>query len=548
MTRLSNSKFDIRARLVDVVDRKITPARVTVRDGVIANIESIDETEVENYILPGFVDAHIHIESSMLLPSRFASAAVLHGTVATVSDPHEIANVCGLDGVELMLRDASGSPFKFHFGAPSCVPATVFETAGFELDVNAVVQLLADHRIGYLSEMMNFPGVLAGDPIVAEKMAAALRSGKLVDGHAPGLRGNAARKYFATGISTDHECVDLDEALDRIKLGVKIAIREGSAARNFDSLQTLIDLHPDHCMFCSDDKHPDELLLGHINQLAARAIANGRELMNVLRACSYNVVKHYGLNVGLLQPGDPADFAIVSNLIDFQVLETFIDGKPVARNGQSLLDDSAAETINHFHTQPIAVADLSVKAATGRIRIIEAFDGQLTTACRVGDARIENGFAVTDPDRDLLKLVVLNRYQQAPPAVAFISGFGLNRGALASTVAHDSHNIVAVGSSDDELCTAINAVIEIAGGLSVADGSHVDVLPLPVAGLMATDSCEVVARQYSLLDQRAKQLGSSMRAPFMTLSFMALLVIPALKLSDKGLFDVDKFEFAELFL
>ncbi len=531
-----------------MVDRKIFPAKVTVRDGVIANIEPIDEAEVVNYILPGFVDAHIHIESSMLLPSRFASAAVLHGTVATVSDPHEIANVCGIDGVEFMLRDAARSPFKFHFGAPACVPATVFETAGSELDVNAVVKLLQDDRIGYLSEMMDFPGVLAGHHVVTKKLAAAFRTGKPVDGHAPGLRGDAARKYFASGISTDHECVSLEEALDRISLGVKIAIREGSAARNFDALEPLIDMYPDRCMFCSDDKHPDELLLGHINQLAARAIAKGRGLMNVLRACSYNIVKHYGLNVGLLQPGDPADFAIVSDLLEFKVLETFIDGKPVARNGQSLLDEPETGTINHFHAKPIAVADLSVKAASGQIRIIEAFDGQLFTASGAGDARIENGYAITDPDRDLLKLIVLNRYQRAPPAVAFVTGFGMTRGAIASTVAHDSHNIVAVGVSDAELCSAINAVIEIAGGLSVAAGRQVEVLPLPIAGLMATDNCEVVGSRYSLLDQRAKQLGCIMRAPYMTLSFMALLVIPALKLSDKGLFDVDKFEFTDLFL
>ncbi len=533
---------------MDVVQRKIAPAKVTVRNGIIADIVPIDSSQASHFLLPGFVDSHIHIESSMLLPSQFARAAVVHGTVATVSDPHEIANVCGIDGIELMLRDAAQSCFKFCFGAPACVPATAFETAGAKLDAAAVARLLDDSRIGYLSEMMNFPGVLAGDRDVMAKLAAAQAHGKPVDGHAPGLRGEDARKYFAAGISTDHECVSIEEALEKIAAGCKIAIREGSAARNFDALQKLIDQFPDQCMFCSDDKHPDELLLGHINQLAARAVAEGRDLINVLQACSVNAVKHYGLNVGLLQPGDPADFVIVSDLKDFQVLETYIDGRLVARDGQCLMSNPNTETINRFNARPIKVTDLEVKAQSDQIRIIRALDGQLITDSAEVDARIVDGAAVTDASRDLLKLVVLNRYEPAAPAVAFISGFGLKQGAIASSVAHDCHNIVAVGASDADICSAINAVVEMQGGLSVACGQDIDMLPLPVAGLMSTESCQWVGQRYGLLDRRAKELGSTMRAPFMTLSFMALLVIPSLKLSDRGLFDVDKFQFASLFV
>jgi adenine deaminase len=545
---LSDREFNVCGQLVDVVQRTIAPAKLTVRDGIIADIVSIDSSQARHFLLPGFVDSHIHIESSMLLPSQFARAAVVHGTVATVSDPHEIANVCGIEGVELMLRDAAQTGFKFCFGAPACVPATAFETAGARLDAPAVARLLDDPRIGYLSEMMNFPGVLAGDHDVMAKLAAAHARGKPVDGHAPGLRGVDARKYVAAGISTDHECVAIDEALEKIAAGCKIAIREGSAARNFDALQILIDQFPDQCMFCSDDKHPDELLLGHINLLAARAVAEGRDLINVLQACSVNAVKHYGLNIGLLQRGDPADFVIVSDLRDFQVLETYIDGRPVAKNGQCLLPEPVAETINRFNARPIKVTDLQVKAQSDQIRIIRARDGQLMTDSAIVDARVVGGAAVTDVSRDLLKLVVLNRYEPAEPAVAFISGFGLKRGAIASSVAHDCHNIVAVGASDADICSAINAVVEIQGGLSVACDRNIDVLPLPVAGLMSTESCQWVGRKYGLLDRRAKELGSTMRAPFMTLSFMALLVIPSLKLSDRGLFDGDTFEFASLFV
>ena len=485
----------------------------------------------------------------MLLPSQFARAAVIHGTVATVSDPHEIANVCGVDGVELMLRNSAQSPFKFCFGAPACVPATSFETAGAMLDVQDVDILLQDSRIGYLSEMMNFPGVLNDDESILQKIAAAKRAGKPVDGHAPGLRGKAAAKYIAAGITTDHECVSIDEALDKIQAGCKIAIREGSAARNFESLQQLIDSHPEHCMLCSDDKHPDELLLGHINQLAARAIASGRELMNVLKVACLNPIRHYGLPVGFLQPGDSADFIVVDDLRDFRVRATWIDGQKVSEGDRCLMPEPTTESINQFVATEIKAEQLSVPAESPNIRVIQAIDGQLITKQLICAAPVCDGMVVSDTESDILKIVVLNRYQTAEPAIAFINGFQLQQGALASSVAHDSHNIVAVGTNDDDLTAAINAVIEHQGGLTVAAGGDVDVLPLPVAGLMSTGTCQEVASIYTALDSRVKQqLGCTLRAPFMTLSFMALLVIPSLKLGDKGLFDVDAFDFVSLFV
>ncbi len=504
--------------------------------------------QADQFLLPGFVDSHIHIESSMLLPCEFARVAVIHGTVATVSDPHEIANVCGLAGVELMLRNAAQTEFKFCFGAPSCVPATVFETSGARLNVAEVSQLLHDPRIGYLSEMMDFPGVLGQSPEVMSKIRAAQAQGKPVDGHAPGLRGEKAARYIAAGITTDHECCSKEEALDKLAAGCMIAIREGSAARNFDALESLIDEYPEMCMLCSDDKHPDELLLGHINELAARAVSAGRDLMNVLQVACLNPVRHYGLEVGMLRVGDPADFIVVEDLVDFKVNETYLNGCRVARGGKCLMSGGDTESLNNFAARPIKIDQLQLKADSSNVRVIEAIDGQLVTNSRVRECRIENGMAVSDPEHDLLKMVVVNRYRQADPSFAFVTGFRLKAGAFATSVAHDSHNIVAVGTNDVDLLEAINAVIETQGGLSVSAAGCTNVLPLPVAGLMSNESCEVVGRSYRRLDGRLKELGSTLRAPYMTLSFMALLVIPSLKLSDKGLFDVDKFEFVSLFV
>ena len=500
------------------------------------------------YLLPGFVDAHVHVESSMLVPSEFARAAVLHGTVATVSDPHEIANVLGVPGVEYMLQNAAHVPFKFAFGAPACVPATPFETAGAELTVDDVSLLLDNPKIGYLSEMMDYPGVLNGETAVHDKIAAAQQRGKPVDGHAPGLRGEAARQYFAAGISTDHECFTRQEAIDKLQAGANILIREGSAARNFDELYPLIDRYPDACMLCSDDKHPDDLLAGHIDQLVGRAVQHGVQPMHVLRAACINPVRHYGLNVGLLRPGDDADLIEVNDLTSFQVLRTFIRGVAVAEHGVCRITRTPVPVVNNFNANPIGPEALKIPCDqnSARVHVMQAVDGQLITHRTMESVQAVDGQISADPARDLLKLVVLNRYAPSQPAVALVKGFGLQRGAIASSVAHDSHNVIAVGSNDDDLAAAMNLVVGARGGLSVAAAESRQLLSLPVAGLMSTETCEQVAAAYGRLDRLAKSLGCTLRSPYMTLSFMALLVIPELKLSDQGLFDVQRFDWQPL--
>lgn len=533
----------IHSRLVDVPARKVRPVQLTIEDGLIARIEPSVEA-CERFLLPGFVDAHVHVESSMLSPAHFAQAAVVHGTVATVSDPHEIANVLGLQGVHFMLDDAKQVPFKFAFGAPSCVPATVFETAGSALMPEQVAALLDDSDIYYLSEVMNFPGVLADDPDLMALLEMAIVRGKPIDGHAPGLRGDLARKYHAAGITTDHECTTIDEALEKIEAGACIQIREGSAARNFDALWPLIDRFPGKTMLCSDDKHPDELVLSHINALVRRAVANGADVFNVLTAACITPVKHYGLPVGLLRVGDPADFIEVDSLQDFNVHRVFIDGECVAENGASRLAVQPAKAVNQFVAEPKKPEAFEVAVEQGRkLRVIGAIDGQLVTEALSLEPKVSKGLVVSDPSRDILKITSVNRYEaDAPPAVGFIHGFGLTHGAVAGSVGHDSHNVLAVGASDEALCQAVNAVIEAGGGLAAVDGERVDVLPLPIAGLMSTLPCEEVSDEYLKLCEIACGLGSPLRSPYMTLSFMGLLVIPSLKLSDLGLFDGDAFE------
>ena len=534
-------------KLVDILQQLVYPARIKIVNGRIADIERIAEPgNVADlpFILPGFIDAHVHIESSMLTPSQFARLATVHGTVATVSDPHEIANVCGETGVLFMIEDGKSVPFKFYFGAPSCVPATNFETAGNALDAGAVKRLLEMKEIYYLSEMMNFPGVLNGDPVVLQKIKAAHELGKPVDGHAPGLKGELAKKYIDAGISTDHECFTAEEALDKLRFGMKIIIREGSAAKNFDALIPLLRDYPDQMMFCSDDKHPDSLVAGHINQLCSRAIKKGIPLFHVLRAACVNPVLHYKLDVGLLRPNDPADLILVKDMENFEVIQTYVNGALVAEKGISKIDAAAVSTLNNFRRGSITLSDLQLKSNVENILmpVIVALDGQLITNKILVAPKIENGFAVSDPEHDILKIGVVNRYADAPVALGFIRNFGFKTGAIASSVAHDSHNVIAVGADDESLLRAINLVIETKGGVSCVSSQTELVLGLPIAGLMSTDDGYKVASAYTTIDQMAKSLGSKLSAPFMTLSFMALLVIPHLKLSDKGMFDGDKFE------
>jgi adenine deaminase len=545
----------IKGNRVAILASRIDYSEIIIENGIIQTITLLQEGPLAGapYILPGFIDSHVHIESSMLVPTEFARLAVVHGTVATISDPHEIANVCGVAGVDFMIENGKQVPFKFHFGAPSCVPATIFETAGAAINSEEVDELLSRKDIYYLSEMMNYPGVLHGDSEVMKKLAAARKWGKPVDGHAPGLRGEMAKQYIAAGISSDHECFTAAEALDKLQHGMKILIREGSAAKNFDALIELLYDYPEHILFCSDDKHPDSLVESHINALCARAIQKGLPLFAVLRAACINPVLHYSMQVGLLEEGDSADCILVNNLQDFQVTATYINGCLVAENGVSLIETNGQVTpLNAFAANPVSVSDLPIPFSSypsdeeGKIPVIQALDGQLITPRIYCKGNSQANEWKCDTAEDLLKIVVVNRYHQAPIAKAFVQGFGLKKGAIASSVAHDSHNIVAVGVDDESIAAAINLVIKSRGGVScVKDGEQLNgmIIALPIGGLMSAENGYRVAERYTAIDQMAKNLGSPLSAPFMTLSFMALLVIPHIKLSDRGLFNGDDFTF-----
>jgi len=537
----------ISGNIVDVVERKVYPGTIEITGGRISRIIA-ENKEYSTYLMPGFIDSHVHVESSMLTPTEFARVAVIHGTVGSVCDPHEIANVMGIDGIRYMMTDGDSVPFKYFWGASSCVPATSFETAGARIDADQVQALLKMDKVKCLSEMMNFPGVLGNDPEVMAKIDLAKLYKKVIDGHAPGLRGKELEKYISSGISTDHECVSKSEALEKIRFGMKIQIREGSAAKNFDALIPIAKKHANKCMFCSDDKHPDDLMAGHINKMVQRAINYGVDTIDVLRIASLNPIRHYGLDVGLLQVGDPADFLVIDNLKDLTILKTFINGRLVAKNGKTLIEESSKRIVNNFYTKEKSVHDFALKGKRGNINIIEAFDGQLITKQVMDRARVVDNYLVSDPERDILKIVVINRYEDSAPSIGFVKNFGLKKGAIASSIAHDSHNIISVGVNDMDICRAVNIIIKNKGGLSAVCGDTEKVLPLPVAGIISDLNYIEVSKKYIEMDRFAKELGSQLRAPFMTLSFMALLVIPEIKLSDKGLFDVSKFEFMDLFL
>lgn len=535
----------VKGVITDPIKRQQFRGILTIEGGKIARIEKSDDVP-DQTILPGLVDSHIHIESSMLIPSEFAKLAVRHGTVATVSDPHEIANVCGKEGVEFMIENGNKVPLKFYFGAPSCVPATTFETAGAVLDVDDVRELLERDDILYLAEMMNWPGVLFDDPEVIAKIEAAKKAGKPVDGHAPGLKGEKAVKYASAGISTDHESYTLEEAVDKLEAGMLISIREGSAAKNYDTLISLLGRYPDKIMFCSDDKHPDDLIRGHMNEIVARTLSNGYDLFDTLHACAVLPVRHYGLNVGLLQPGDPADFIIVDSAESMNVMETWIDGTAVCKNGEVLFPDISSKRINRFTPYEVEPADFLIHSQKSVQEVIIANDGELITGRESIPLPVQNGVVLPDPDRDVLKIAVVNRYKKAEPAVGFIKHFGIKNGAIASSVGHDSHNIIVIGSDDQKMARAVNLIMNEKGGISAVHGDQEDVLGLPVGGIMSDDPGEKVAAGYERLNKKAREMGSTLKAPFMLISFMALLVIPALKMSDLGLFDGEKFEFVEV--
>jgi len=538
--------MEIKGNLVDIHRREIYPASIVVNDGRIRQIVR-GEHEEKGFILPGLIDSHIHIESSMLNPGSFAIAAVSRGTTAVVSDPHEIANVLGIRGVEYMIEDASKVPLKFYFGAPSCVPATSFESSGAVIDSEGVLDLLARPSIRYLSEMMNFPGVIYGDMEVRRKIDYARKAGKPVDGHAPGLTGDALEKYISAGISTDHECTTIEEAREKIKLGMKILIREGSAARNLDALKALFKTDPDQIMLCSDDLHPEMLIRGHIDRLVAKLISEGYDIFDVIRSCTINPAIHYGLDAGLLEPGQPADFILVDDLCSMNVRQTWIDGIKIYDDGRALFSYCSSGVVNNFKSSKIKSEDIRIRSEASKLRVIEAFDGDLTTAEIIYPVKKGEEFS-SDVESDILKIVVKDRYRDLKPATAFIKGFGLKNGAFASSVAHDSHNIICIGTNDDDIVAAINALVEVKGGLAVSKNKKIEIMPLPIGGIMSDQPAEKVAGEYERLSQLVISCGCLMSAPFMTLSFMALLVIPELKLSDRGLFDVRNFRNTGLFM
>ena len=535
----------VSGQLVDIHNRDIYPAIIFISEG---RIHRVERTRIapDIFIMPGLIDAHIHIESSMITPGAFGLAAVKHGTTGVVSDPHEIANVLGCGGVEYMIKDAKKSPVKFWFGAPSCVPATRFETSGAIINSKEIEKILKLPEIKYLSEMMNFPGVIADEKEVVAKMDAATRLGKPIDGHAPGLTGEKLRKYISAGITTDHECSSLGEAIEKISLGMKVLIREGSAAKNLNSLKDLFNTNPEMVMLCSDDLHPEMLNERHINKLIAGLITEGFNVFDVIRSATLNPVKHYDLEAGLLQQGQKADLILVDSLGKMNVIETWIDGKKVFDTGKVRFAYKPGKPVNNFRCLPVEESDIKVNSRQGKLRIIEAFDGELLTK-EVQRSAGGNKIVETDTDNDILKIVVKDRYNDGPPATGFIKGFGMKNGAFAGSVAHDSHNIIAVGTNDRDVTLAINEIIRTKGGLAVSSGGKISSLQLNIGGIMTTRTCEEVALDYSVLNELVKSLGCTMAAPFMTLSFMALLVIPSLKIRDRGLFDVNKFQLVPLF-
>lgn len=534
----------IKGNIVDIFKKEIYSADIIIDGSKIMDIRRANGGE--NYILPGLIDAHIHIESSMCTPGAFAAEAVSRGTTAVVSDPHEIANVLGIEGVKFMIEDSRKVPLKFFFGAPSCVPATNFETSGASIGPDETNQLLRMPEIKYLAEMMNFPGVIYGENQVLAKIELAKKHGKPADGHAPGLTGENLKKYVRAGISTDHECISIQEAREKLELGMKILIREGSAARNLDSLKDLLRTNSDMVMLCSDDLHPEMLLQRHIDKLIARLVREGFNLFDIIRSCTLNPAKHYGLEAGLLRPGDPADLVIVDNPREMNVIETWINGKKVYDRGKVLFNYSGTIPANNFNCSEISAESIKIKPSGKYMRIIEAFEGQLVTGEKIKTISSNKKFVDADPSEDILKIVVKDRYKDSPPAVGFIKGFGLKEGAMASSVAHDSHNIICVGVNDNDIIPAINEIIRGKGGLALATNGRVDYLPLPVAGIMSDKPVREIAEIYQKLTLLAGEKGCRLQAPFMTLSFMALLVIPELKIGDKGLFDGRKFRFVPL--
>ena len=532
----------IRGNLVNPFTEEIYPAEIEISGGMIECVRQI-EGKFNQYILPGFIDAHIHIESSMLTPSRFAEVVVPHGTTSVVSDPHEIANVMGIPGIKYMVEDASTVPLNVFFTAPSCVPATPFETSGAVIGSKEIDNILKYDEMVALGEMMNFPGVLSDDPEVTAKIRAAKNHGKPVDGHAPLLSGNELCKYIAAGISTDHECTVKDEVIEKRKLGMKVMLRQGSSAKN---LGNLIGAGGDFIV--SDDKHPEDLLKGHVDLMLKEAVELGEDPVKALKMVTINPAAHYNLNSGLIAPGKPADIVIVEDLKNFKVKEVYINGNVAAREGKALFSVNPLELESTFkldHKKP-ADFEISSPKEEEKVRVIDVIEGQLLTEESEAVLPVINSKIEPNVENDILKIAVLERYGHNKMANAFVHGFGLKKGAIASSVAHDSHNIITVGTNSQDMADAVNNLVENNGGLVTVFNGSIHSLKLPIGGLMSTKTAEDVALKLEDLHNAVNNMGCKLVSPFMTMSFLALLVIPKLKISDMGLFDVEKFDFVDV--
>ncbi len=539
---VSRDKMRVEGNIVDIYNREIFQGSVVVEGGRIVAINR-HSTNAKGFIMPGFIDAHLHIESSMLTPQMLSDIAISCGTVALVADPHEIANVLGVEGVEYMLRSAEKVQLKCFFTIPSSVPATTFDVAGGVISPSDVETFAKSGRFVGLSEMMNVPGVLYSDKEVMAKIEIAKRYGLPIDGHAPGLSGEDLKKYIESGITSDHECSSIYEAREKISHGMKVYIREGSAAKNYEALKPLIESSTDMVMFCTDDSHPDDLInLGHIDKIVRRAIADGFSLYDVLRIASINPIDHYKLDVGGLRVGDSADFIVVSDLTNFTLQQSFIAGEKCfdKESAATYQTTASCEAINNFNHDIISKSELS-KRVDGKITIIGVINNELITQEReyIPKCPIEN--LESDTTQDVLKIVYINRYTNGKPQVAYCTGFGFKRGAIASSIGHDSHNIVAVGVTDAELTLAINSLIKSQGGISVSEGDSCHIIPLQIGGIMSQLSCWEVATELESLHAKLIKMGSTLDAPFMSLSFLSLVVIPEVKIGEKGIFSYSKF-------
>ncbi|NPV64923.1 MAG: adenine deaminase [Methanobacteriaceae archaeon] len=534
----------LKGNILNVFTGDIYPAEIIIEDGMIKIVRKI-EGDFDGILLPGFIDSHTHIESSLMTPSSFAEATIPHGTTAVISDPHEIANVMGLEGIDFMIEDSKRVPLKFFFTAPSCVPPTEFETAGANIGVNEIRALLERDEIVALGEMMDFPGVISEDPQVIDKIKAAKKARKPIDGHAPLLSGDDLCKYVEKGISTDHESVYAEEAQEKIELGMKIMIREGSSAKN---LQELAKVGGDFLV--SDDVEPGDLIEGHMDMILRKAVEYGIDEVEAVRMVTINPADHYSLDSGAIAPGRPADIVLVDNLKNFTVKKVFINGELVAKDGEKLFKvkgNGKTPPQGKIRIKDLKSSRLEIRASgsKARVRVIKVFEEQIITSESTHELPIKDGIVQPLPEDDILKVSVIDRYGHGNIGNGFVEGFGIREGALASTVAHDSHNLIVVGTSTDYMMRAVEILRRSGGGLvAVAPNESVH-LRLPVAGLMSHESVNILACKARQLNDFVADMGSSLSNPFMTMSFLSLLVIPQLRLSDRGLFNVEERRFVD---